>query len=195
MPRGMSGVVKGQKAKRPKGRKSSEKKNDEKMEVKKNGGGFKNIDRHSKSPIGVLGFTNMRTPTWKERIMDATTGRNERGTPLWYTHAQICAVVSERQGWDVRTRHNSLSPHCLSLVKTGHLERAIMPHNLSGRVRYNGKPEYLYRQTGKPYTRPNGCFMSHDNAKGYDGKTFIQGFELRRAYPMLPKWFRKMMLD
>jgi len=126
--------------------------------------------------------------TWKELILAAMTGRNNRGIPLWYDHAGIYRRLSEAHGEEATRAYRSLSAYLLALVKSGHLERAIKPRHLSTKVQYDGKPEYLYRVTGKPFTR--GGLQECDNTR-----KAILAHDLWRMYPRLPKWYRRMMLD
>ena len=135
------------------------------------------------------------TLTWKQRVMAATTGRNSRGAFLWYSHDKICTLISEAEGIRVKDFYRSLSSYINGLVKSGHLERAIKPRELSKKVQYDGKPEYLYRQTGKPYTRGMPSLSSGKNAHTDAATISSQGHELWRLHRTLPLWFRRMMTD
>ena len=135
------------------------------------------------------------TRTWKERIMAATTGRNSRGAFLWYSHDKISSLISEQEGFNVKEIYRSLSSYLQGLVKSGHLERAVKPRELSRKVQFDGRPEYLYRQTGKPYERGMPRLSSSKNAHTDAAYKSSQGHELWRLYPKLPLWFRRMMMD
>lgn len=136
------------------------------------------------------------TRTWKERIMATVTGRNDRGAFLWYSHDKIRGLIAEAEGFDIKRHYKSgISPYLTALVKSGHLERAVKPRQLSNKVQDDGRPEYLYRATGKAYARGMPHLSSSKNAhtNAYDRSS--QGHELWRLYPSLPKWFRRMMMD
>lgn len=133
--------------------------------------------------------------TWKQRIMLATTGRNSRGVFLWYSHDLILKIVSEQEGINVRDTYRSLSCYLHGLVKSGHLERALKPRELSLKVQDDGRPEYLYRQTGKPYLRGIPVLKSCKNKHSVFVQRSTQGHELWRLHRKLPKWFRLMMMD
>lgn len=137
------------------------------------------------------------TLTWKERIMLTTTGRNDKGGFLWYSHDMICRLISEAEGVQVHSVYRSLSCYLQGLVKSGHLERAIKPRHLSRKVQYDGKPEYLYRQTGKAFTRQDDQRLkSGKNASNPKAtQNAVLSHELWRIHRGLPKWFRRMMLD
>ena len=121
------------------------------------------------------------TLTWKERIMLVTTGRNNKGGFLWYSHGKICDIIEKAEGVRI-----TLGRELIELVKKGYLVRAVKPRHLSSKVQYNGKEEYLYRQTGKPFKRgmPE---LTNNRAE--------QAHEIWRLHKKLPKWFRCMMLD
>jgi len=134
--------------------------------------------------------------TWKERIMDVTTGRNSRGAPLWYSHGKICMLIAGQEDISVSSiRAKSITPYLLGLVKSGHLERAEKPVHLCRHMRGNGTKEYLYRQTGKKFKIYAGeSFESYKN-KGSDASVLgYQAHKIWRDHRKLPKWFRQMML-
>lgn len=137
------------------------------------------------------------TLTWKERVMVATSGRNERGAFLWYSHKKICEVIGEQEGLKPSEFYGSISSFLTSLVKSGHMIRANKPQELRQGVRgISSIPEYLYRQTGKPYERSKAIpLQSSKNSHTDAGLRGIQAHEIWRSNPTLPKWFRRMMLD
>lgn len=135
------------------------------------------------------------TRTWKERVMTSVTGRNDRGAFLWYSHDKICALISEAEGVNVKAYYATISPFLTALVKSGHLERALKPRQLSKKVYSDGMTEYLYRATGKPFARGIPSLSSGKNAHTSAAYRSSQGHELWRLYPTLPKWFRRMMMD
>ena len=136
------------------------------------------------------------TLTWKERVMAATTGRNSRGAFLWYSHDKICCLIGEAEGLRVKDFYRSISAYLNDLVKSGHLERAVKPRHLSNKVRYDGKEEYLYRQTGKAYKRGNPGLISPKNQHSpVIERNALLSHELWRLHRTLPKWFRRMMFD
>lgn len=141
-------------------------------------------------------FEGKTTLTWKERVMAATTGRNDRGAFLWYSHDKILKLIGEQEGVDVRRVYRSLSSYLSSLVKSGHLERAMKPKHLSRKLHYDPKGEYLYRQTGKPYKRGELGFMKcPKNQHSMIRHNAVLSHELWRLHRNLPKWYRRMMLD
>jgi hypothetical protein len=136
--------------------------------------------------------------TWKEKIIDALTGRNNRGDPLWYSHKKILELVSENEGHDVSQPYRSLSNYLLELVKSGHLERALTPPGVSNKKCHGMEPgkAYLYRRTSKPFKR--GYLNLKSSRNQYNSEVHIRGqeaFELWRKHKSLPKWFRRMMMD
>lgn len=133
--------------------------------------------------------------TWKERVMAATSGRNSRGAFLWYSHDKICSLITEAEGFETKSVYRSLSAYLSELVKSGHLVRAIKPRELSLKVQYDGKPEYLYRQTGKPFVRGVPALISSKNDHSEAARRSSQAHELWRVHRALPKWFRCMMMD
>jgi hypothetical protein len=136
------------------------------------------------------------TLTWKQRVMAATTGRNSRGAFLWYSHDKICSLVSEQEGIDPHSIYRSLSAYLSGLVKSGHLERALKPPKLRQGIRgLSSIPEYVYRQTGKPFARGVPVLSSSKNLHTEAARLSIQGHELWRLHRSLPKWFRRMMMD
>jgi hypothetical protein len=137
------------------------------------------------------------TLTWKERIMAATSGRNNREAWLWYSHDRICSLISEAEGVEVKTFYRSLSAYLAELIKSGHLERAVKPSGLKSGVRgLSSIPEYLYRQTGKPFERVKfDRLRSGKNAHTDATLKAIQAHEIWRLNQRLPKWFRNMMMD
>lgn len=137
------------------------------------------------------------TKTWKQRIIEATSGRNERGAFLWYSHDHICTLVGEAEGLRVKDFYRSFGTYLLGLVKSGHLVRAVKPRHLSKKVQYDGKPEYLYRRTGKTFEREDSNRgISGKNAHtDHAGKNAVIGHEIWRLHRGLPKWYRRMMLN
>lgn len=136
------------------------------------------------------------TLTWKERVMAATSGRNVRGTFLWYSHDRICQAIGEAEGIRVKDFYRSVSAYLNGLVKSGHMERAVKPSGLREGVRgLSSIPEYLYRQTGKPFTRKTPSLSSSKNRHTNAQERAVQAHELWRLHRRLPKWFRDMMMD
>ena len=135
------------------------------------------------------------TRTWKQRVMAAASGRNNRGAFLWYSHDKICSIIGDEEGMRVKDFYRSISAYLNGLVKSGHLERAIKPRNLSRKVQYDGKPEYLYRQTGKVFKRGVPVMSSSKNIHTDAARLSSQAHELWRLHRALPKWFRRMMTD
>lgn len=135
------------------------------------------------------------TMTWKERVMLATSGRNNKGGFLWYSHKKICELIEEREGIKVTDFYATISGYLTQLVKSGHIERAAKPKHLSNRYHYGLKQEYLYRQTGKPFKRRFPYLSSSKNKDTLAGDNAILAHEIWRLHRKLPKWFRRMMLD
>jgi hypothetical protein len=128
--------------------------------------------------------------------MEATSGRNERGAFLWYAHDKIVRAIEEAEGINVKeTYQGGLACYLIGLVKSGHLQRAVKPPELSRKVQYDCKKEYLYRQTGKAYKRGIPSLKSHKNQFCDSHIRGQQSHELWRIHRTLPKWFRLMMLD
>lgn len=125
--------------------------------------------------------------------MQVTGGRNARGDFLWYSHRKILDAIDQAEGINTGTVYRSLTVYLSQLVKGGHLIRAVKPHSLSRKVQRTSTPEYLYRQTGKPFKRglalTDGKALSSSHVKG------MQAHELWRVYRRLPKWYRDMMMD
>lgn len=142
-------------------------------------------------------MTEMKTTkTWKERVMAATSGRNSRGARLWYSHDKIIRLISEAEGIDPKLIYRSLSAYLSGLVKSGHLERATKPPELRQGIRgLSSIPEYVYRQTGKPFVRGMPSLSSSKNEHTEAARRSSQGHELWRLHRALPKWFRCMMMD
>lgn len=167
----------------------------------RNGGRLKKGQKPKryKSKLKMTGQVQIKTKTtmtWKERIMLATTGRNSRGAGLWYSHDLICSLIGDIEGLRVKDFYRSISAYLRALVKSGHMVRAVKPRNLSGKVQYDGRDEYLYRQTGKPYTRGNPGLISPKNQHSpVIERNALLSHELWRLHRTLPKWFRRMMLD
>lgn len=143
-------------------------------------------------------MTKLKTSlTWKQRILAATSGRNDRGAFLWYSHHLIKEKVFEAEGLEKDQIYKSgLSPYLYALVKSGHLERAIKPPELTRKIKYDGRPEYFYRQTGKPYSPDYARLKSSRNEHNPQAtNNAVLGHELWRLHRRLPKWFRRMMMD
>lgn len=80
----------------------------------------------------------------------------------------------------------------LRLVKSGHVLRAHKPGHL--RKSKTGKPEMLYKWSGKPYRDE----IERISQLPYDDLTPADKAKLMRClsahYPGLPAWYRRMML-
>lgn len=133
--------------------------------------------------------------TWKERIMEAIGGRNTRGAFLWYSHDKILDAIDKNEGINTRAIYRSLTCYLQGLVKSGHVERAVKPKELSRKVQYDHKQEYLYRKTGKPFTRGLPTLKSCKNELSGSYIKAQLSHELWRIHRRLPKWFRDMMMD
>jgi hypothetical protein len=125
--------------------------------------------------------------TWKQRILTVMVGKNDRGIPLWYSHKKICELLELEEG-------AKISVYLTQMVKTGHVERARKPKGLSTKV-YEHEPEYFYRVTGKPYVRSNVIKPGTKKEDASILEMAVQGHDLWRLYPTLPKWFRRLMYD
>lgn len=133
--------------------------------------------------------------TWKERIMEVTGGRNTRGDYLWYSHGGILDALDKAEGTNIRHDfYRSISPYLQGLVKGGFLIRAVKPHSLSRMVQRRTIPEYLYKQTGKPFKRGNVNLQSSKNEHTQVRLRAIEAHDLWREYRQLPKWYRDMMM-
>ncbi len=133
--------------------------------------------------------------TWKEYILDAMTGRNKKGIPLWYDNATIMSEVSKLAGYDIRVKYKSLTCFLYDLTKTGHIERAVKPRELSKKVCYDPSKEFLYRVTGKPYVHRFGNLNTYKNQGSNIEAVSTQAHNIWREHKTLPKWYRRMMLD
>lgn len=133
--------------------------------------------------------------TWKQRILLATSGRNDRGAFLWYSHDLILKTINEAEGCQVKQVYRSLSVYLSQLVKSGHMQRAIKPPELSKKIHQTKIPEYLYRRTGKDYNPDYARLRSSKNEHTNASTNAGLGHELWRIHRNLPKWFRRMMMD
>jgi hypothetical protein len=133
--------------------------------------------------------------TWKERIMEATSGRNPQGRFLWYSHSKIIDCMDELEGGSIRGEFCSITPYLSDLVKHGYMIRAVKPPSLLNRPLDNRRPEYLYRQTGKPFKRGIVELSSRKNAHTNAQATSRQSHDLWREHRKLPYWFRRLMYD
>lgn len=147
--------------------------------------------------IGIKGKPKgaVRLKTWKERIMAATGGRNARGDFLWYSHKGVIEAIEMHEGIDLKDSGGMLSPYLIGLVKGGFMVRAVKPHSLSRKVQRTSTPEYLYRQSGKPFERGIGKLESSRNILAKSYIKAHEAHELWRMYKQLPKWYRDMMMN
>lgn len=126
--------------------------------------------------------------TWKERIVGVFEGRIKKGE--WFTHAKIMELVDNGP----YKKPMSLTSYLIELVRTGHLERTIMPMSMKENRHYRPQREYLYRYTGKPYVKPD-CFKKLHNEKHTDESIADMrlGSRIYLLNMKLPKWYRDMM--
>ena len=119
----------------------------------------------------------------KEAIMRLLINNRRK----WYSSRLITEHLNAELGRNIKP-----TVYLLRLIKSGHVERAYKPRHLINSK--NGKHEFIYRWTGRPYRDKVECLkrLSYENMPPTD-KAIIMNF-LKSHYPGLPDWYRRMML-
>jgi len=121
--------------------------------------------------------------TWKEKILFVMNNKAKSGRFMWYSHAKIKLGLIDNFGLKRRT----VSVYLTSLVRTGHVERALVPSHM--KQGDDVAVSYLYRLTGKP-------FKAYKGIKGVrgSGNRVIVNHALWHEYKHCSKALRRLML-
>lgn len=110
---------------------------------------------------------------WPEKVIMALQPCGTEKAGLWFTHRAIQKRLQDHAGGCP----DNLAQVLYTLVKSGHIERAIKPEKI--KAQYAPRHEYIYRRTGKAF-KPGKPVMQ-------------QGFDVWVKYKRFPKWLRDMM--
>lgn len=89
--------------------------------------------------------------TWKERILFVMSDRK------WKTRKQINSGLGLKYGRGGNYITLAVNSYLLRLIRTGHVERAIVPPEFKSNPLDNRK--YVYRWTGKAFSHK--CSLKH----------------------------------
>lgn len=105
----------------------------------------------------------------------------------WHVSRTITAHLKIELGRNIKPTSS-----LLQLVKSGHVERAFKPRHLINSK--NGKQEFIYRWTGKPYHDKIESLknLPYEDMPPTD-RAIIMSF-LKAHYPNLPGWYRRIMM-